>query len=187
MQALLSSAAQIGRLSELFARVICWGLLANALVITGNALARKFFSVAWPSAFDLQWHFFSAVVLLMAAAALRRDQHVRMDILAYRLGERGLAWVDLIGVTLVVLPVCIVMVWIGGEQFWSSILAGETRASRESGSNLPAWIIKGFIPLGFLLLAFQGLAEAVNCLAALKGIVRRPIDRNLSPLNVGNG
>ena len=33
-----------------------WGLLANALLITANAISRKFFSVAWANAFDMQWH-----------------------------------------------------------------------------------------------------------------------------------
>lgn len=178
MQALLRAAARIDRLSEFFAAIVCWGLLANALLIAGNAISRKLFSAAWPTAFDMQWHFFSAVVLLMAAAALRRDEHVRIDVFAYRLGERGLAKLDLAGILFVLLPVCLAMVWFSGQQFLYSLLAGETRATRESVSALPAWIIKGFIPLGFLLLALQGLAEAVRCIAALRGIITRPIHRS---------
>lgn len=178
MRSLLRIATRIDRLSEISAAVVCWALLANALLITVNAIARKFFSVAWPSAFDLQWHFFAAVVLLMAAAALRRDEHVRIDVFAHRLGERGLARLDLVGLLVVLLPVCLAMVWFSGGQFLHSLLAGESRLSRESVSQLPAWIIKGFIPLGFLLLALQGLAEAIRCIAALKGFIRRPIHRS---------
>lgn len=178
IRALLPIAAWIDRLSELFATTVCWGLLANALLITVNAVSRKLFSVAWPTAFDMQWHFFSAVVLLMAAAALRRDEHVRIDIFAHRLGERGLARLDLVGFLLVLLPVCLAMAWFSGQQFLLALVTGETRASRESVSSLPAWIIKGFIPVGFLLLALQGTAEAIRCVAALKGIVVRPIHRS---------
>lgn len=178
MRALLCVAAQIDRLSEFFAATVCWGLLANALLIAGNAISRRLFAAAWPTAFDMQWHFFSAVVLLMAAAALRRDEHVRVDVFAHRLGERGLARLDLAGIVLVLLPLCIAMVWFSGSQFLQSLLAGETRATRESVSALPAWIIKGFIPLGFLLLALQGLAEAIRCAAVLKGTAARPIHRS---------
>lgn len=178
MRILLRIAAGIDGLSEFFARTVCWGLLANALLIAGNAFSRKLFAAAWATAFDMQWHFFSAVVLLMAAAALRRDEHVRIDVFAHRLGERGLACLDLGGIVLVLLPVCIAMVWFGGELFLQSFLAGETRATRESVSALPAWIIKGFIPLGFFLLALQGVAEAVRCIAALKGLAARPIHRS---------
>ena len=68
----LRVADRIDRLSEFCAATVCWGLLANALLIAGNAISRKVFAAAWATAFDMQWHFISAVVLLMAAAALRR-------------------------------------------------------------------------------------------------------------------
>lgn len=178
IRVLLPIAAWIDRLSELFASTVCWALLANALLIAINAVSRKFFAMAWPTAFDMQWHFFSAVVLLMAAAALRRDEHIRIDIFAHRLGERGLARLDLAGLLLVLLPVCLAMVWFSGQHFLQAFQSGETRASRESVSALPAWIIKGFIPLGFLLLALQGAAEAVRCAAALRGMIVRPIQRS---------
>lgn len=168
----------IDGLSEVTAAIVCWALLANALLIAGNAVSRRFLSVAWGTAFDLQWHFFAAVVLLMAAAALRRDEHVRIDILSHRVGERGMAWLDLVGLIIVLMPVCFAMVWFSGLQFIHSLLAGETRATRESVSALPAWIIKGFIPLGFSLLALQALAEAIRCVAFLKGVAARPVHRS---------
>ena len=177
MNALLRVADTIDSTSEAVARVVRWGLLANALLIAGNAITRKLFSVTMLAAYDLQWHFFAAVVLLMAAYTLQRDEHVRVDLLAHRLGERGLAWLDLVGLTLILLPLCLLMVWVTTPPFIASILSGETRASRESVSDLPAWIIKSFLPAGFLLLALQGIAEAIRCVASLKGLIRRPIHR----------
>ncbi len=177
MQHLLTLADRIDRLTEATAGVVRWSLLANALLIAGNAFSRKLFSVASASAYDLQWHFFAAVVLLMAAHTFRRDEHVRIDILADRFGERGLAWLDLIGIALVLLPLCIVMVWLTWPIFMHSVLSGATRATRESTSELPTWIINGFIPLGFFLLGLQGVAEAIRCIAALKGRAKRPAYR----------
>lgn len=177
MNALLRLAHAIDSTSETIARVVRWGLLANALVIAGNAISRKLFSVTMLVAFDLQWHFFAAVVLLMAAYTLQRDEHVRVDLLAHRLGERGLAWLDLIGLTLILLPLCLLMVWVTAPPFIAALLSGETRFSPESMSDLPAWIIKCFIPAGFLLLGLQGIAEAIRCVASLKGLIRRPIHR----------
>ena len=177
MPALLWLAAKIDRLNEAVAHVVRWGLLANALLITGNAISRKFFSVAWANAFDMQWHFFAAVVLLMAAYTFRRDEHVRIDVFAHRLGERGLAWLDLGGIVFVLLPVCAAMVWLTWPDFVHALQHGETRSTRESTSDLPAWLIKGFIPLGFFLLGLQGVAEAIRCAACLKGLIRRPLHR----------
>jgi TRAP-type mannitol/chloroaromatic compound transport system permease small subunit len=177
MRLFLDLAAAIDGLNRSVARIVRWGLLANALLITVNALSRKLFSVASPSAFDLQWQFFAAVVLLMAAYTFQRDEHVRVDILAGHLGERGLAWLDLLGVCVVLLPVCIALVWVSWPQFLASFLTGESRASRESTSDIPAWIIKGFIPAGFFLLGLQGVAEAIRCVACLRGIRPRPMHR----------
>jgi len=178
MQVALKIADGIDRLSTLTASVVRWGLLANALLITVNALSRKFLGIASALAFDLQWHFFAAVVLLMAAYTLKRNEHVRIDVLAGHLGERGMAWLDLFGIALVLLPVCVAMVWASWPQFLDAFVHGQTRANRESTSDLPAWIIKGFIPLGFALLALQGVAEAIRCVASLSGYAKRPVHRH---------
>ncbi|MFK4046212.1 TRAP transporter small permease subunit [Roseomonas mucosa] len=164
-------------ITALVARGARWALLANALLITANALSRKFLGVAWSSALDLQWHFFAAVVLLTAAYALQRDLHVRMDALSSRLGERGQSWIDLLGILLVLLPLCLAAVWSSYPGFAQAFVGGETRASRESTSTLPAWIMKGFIPLGFGLLVLQGIAEAVRCVASIAGVGARPDHR----------
>ena len=177
MQIFLRFAGVIDRLNRAVAQIVRWGLLANALLIAANAFSRKFFSIASPSAFDLQWQFFAAVVLLMAAYTFQRDEHVRIDILSGRLGERGLAWLDLLGICLVLLPVCAALVWVSWPQFLVSFLSGESRATRDSTSDIPAWIIKGFIPAGFFLLGLQGVAEAIRCVACLKGVPTRPVNR----------
>lgn len=167
-------AGRIDALSERVANVVRWGLLLNALLIAGNAVARKLFSVGWAVLYDLQWHFFAAVVLLMAADVLRRDEHVRVDVLAHRLGERGVAWMNLVGLCLILVPLCLLVVWITAPPAIASALAHETRASRDNLTDLPAWIIKGFIPVGFLLLAAQGVAEAIRCTAFLAGRIASP-------------
>lgn len=177
MQELLRLSDIIDRISTSVAAFVRWGLLSNALLITANAVSRKLFGLASPSAFDLQWHFFAAVVLLMAAYTLKRDEHVRVDVFASRFGDRGMAWLDLFGLVIVLIPVCLAMTWISWPHFVDAYLHGQTRASRESTSDLPAWIMKGFIPLAFLLLALQGIAEAIHCVASLRGLISRPVHR----------
>lgn len=178
MHLLLQVAAVIDTVTERVAGIVRWALLANALLITATAFGRKFFATAWANAYAMQWQFFAAVVLLMAAHTLRRDEHVRIDVFARRFGERGMAGLDLAGLLLVLLPVCAAMVWISYPEFLDAFRHGETHFSRESTSDLPAWIIKGFIPLGFFLLGLQGIAEAARCAAALGGLIRRPLGRH---------
>lgn len=171
-------AAGIDRLDAVVALTVRWALLANAVLIAGNAVSRKFFGVVFLAAYDLQWHFFAAVVLLMAAYTLQRDQHVRVDVFASQWGERGLAWIDLVGIVFIVLPLCGVMVAVSTPSFVTSILSGETRATRESVSDLPAWIIKSFLPAGFLLLGLQAIAEAIRRVAFLRGHLQQRLQRS---------
>ncbi len=96
---------------------------------------RNYFSLGWPLLYDLQWHFVAAAVMLMAAYTLQRNEHVRVDVLASRLGKRGMAWVDLVGTVLVLIPLCLVVAWVTLPPFWHSLTAGETRASRDNMSR----------------------------------------------------
>jgi len=177
MRPWLRAASAIDATVSAVASVVQWSLLANALLIAGNAFSRKLFSETAAVVYDLQWHFLAAVVLLMAAHTLRRNEHVRVDVLAQRLGERGMAWLDLAGIIAVLLPLCAAMIWITIPDFVHSFMVGETRANNESLSAVPAWIIKGFIPAGFVLLALEGIAEATRCVACLKGVISRPVHR----------
>ena len=177
MKGWLRIAGGIDAVNKAVAGIVRWAVLANALLIAGNAVSRKLFSVSAPVIYDLQWHFLAAIVMLMAGYTLLRDEHVRVDVLAHRLGERGMAWLDLVGIVSVLLPICLLMVWVMTPELIHAMVAGETRATPESISNLPAWIIKSFIPAGFLLLGLQGVAEAIRCVACLKGFVHRPVHR----------
>lgn len=173
--AALRVADRIDAVNRQLALLVRWGLLANALLIAGNAISRKLFDVASSSMYDLQPHFFAAAVLLMAAYTFKRDEHVRIDVFSGFLGPRGMAWLDLTGILVVLLPLCVAAVWVTWPQFVVSFTTGETRASRESLSQFPAWVMKGMLPLGFLTLAAQGAAEAVRCIAFLAGLAPRPI------------
>lgn len=169
MRQLLATARWIDIGCRACASLGAWALLVGVIVVAANAVLRKTFGITAPVVFDLQWHFFAATVLFSAAYTLQRDEHVRIDILSQRLGPRGLAWLDLVGFASVLIPLCLAMLWLTLPQFHASFVAGETRATRESVSQLPAWIIKGFLPLGFALLALQGTAEAIRCVAFLRG------------------
>lgn len=92
-----------------------------------------------------------------------------------------MAWLDFVGTVLVLIPVCLLVAWVTMPAFWHALVAGETRATRENLSELPAWIIKSFVPAGFLLLALQGMAEAIRCVAAIRGLAPRPLHRRRRP------
>ena len=100
------------------------------------------------------------VVALSAGLAytLQRDEHVRVDLLYARMGERGKSWVNLCGHLFLLVPTCICIVSVSlpyAVRSWS-ILEG----SPEVGGVPAVFLLKSLLPASALLLALQGLALA---------------------------
>ncbi|HEY0844132.1 MAG TPA: TRAP transporter small permease subunit [Noviherbaspirillum sp.] len=111
--------------SEQVPAVVRRSLRIDVVLIAGHAFSRKFFAVAHNFVIDLQWHFFAAVVLGMTGTTLKRNEDARFDVFSDRLGERGMAWIDLAGFALFLLPLCLAMVWFPWLIFVAAFLAGE--------------------------------------------------------------
>ena len=117
MSALLRISAAIDWLNEQIGKMV--GVLVLAMVGFGafNALARyagRFTETQLSSNtfIELQWYLFSLIFLLGAAYTLKRDQHVRVDVLYGRLGPRAKAGVDLAGTVLFLIPFCVFALWV---------------------------------------------------------------------------
>ena len=76
------------------------------------------------------------------------------------------AWIDLFGTLLFLLPLCGLMVWFAIPGFVDSFQSGEM--SPDAG-GLIRWPVRLLIPLGFALLALQGVAEIIKRIAFLRG------------------
>ena len=158
----------IDRLNEGVGSFIRWLVLAMVLVGAYNAVARytaRYFGVGLTSnaLLDLQWTFFSLVFLLGAGYALKRDAHVRVDVLYSRLGRRARTWVDVTGTLLFLLPFCAVMLAVSFPAVRSSWAVREL--SPDPG-GLPRYPIKTVILFSFALLILQGVAELWRTLGA---------------------
>ena len=104
MHALLRLSSAIDRMNERIGKLVAWLGLAAVVVCTANAIARYAFNVASNAWLELQWYFNAAVFLLIAAYALRRNEHVRIDVINGRLSPRAQAWIDILGGLLMLLP-----------------------------------------------------------------------------------
>lgn len=132
------------------------GALTAVLRYIGRPLGVSLTSNAF---LEGQWYLFSAVFLLAAAWALREGAHVRVDVLYGRLGRRGQAWTDLLGALVFLIPFCLLMLWATGPS------VAESWAVREISPDpggLPRYPIKALVPVAFLLLLLQGIAEAIK-------------------------
>ncbi len=166
MRALLGLARAIDALNEQVGRAGMWLVLLATLISAGNAVMRYGFDLSSNAWLEIQWYLFALIFLLGAGYTLKHNGHVRIDILYCRFSPRRQAWVDLLGGLLFLLPLCGLMIWMGWGGFVDSWATHEV--SPDAG-GLPRWPIKFVIPLGFTLLALQGVSEIIKRAAFLAG------------------
>ena len=169
MNSLLRLSAAIDRLNEWIGKSVAWLGLAAVLVCTGNAVARYLFNTGSNAWLELQWYFNAAVFLLVAGYTLKRNEHVRIDVVSGRLSPRAQAWIDLIGGLVMLLPACLIIAWYS----WPSLVNSWHIVEYSSDpGGLIRWPVRLLIPAAFGLLALQGVSEIIKRVAALRGDVR---------------
>lgn len=167
MKPLLSLAHAIDRLNERVGHIVQWLILAMVLISAGNALSRKLFSLSSNAFLEIQWTLFAAVFLLAAGYTLKRNEHVRVDVLSSRLGPRTRAWIDLLGGVFFLLPLTLVVSYYAWPFFMDSWTSQE---HSDNPGGLILWPGKLLVPLGFGLLLLQGLAEIIKRIGFLLGL-----------------
>jgi TRAP-type mannitol/chloroaromatic compound transport system permease small subunit len=166
VNSLLYLTSLIDAFTERVGRITIWLVLIGTLISAGNALARYVLSDSSNGWLEIQWYLFGAIFLLGAGYTLKHNGHVRIDIVYGRLGKRGQAWIDLLGGLFFLLPLACLMVWLAWPIFVESWRTMEH--SSDSGGLL-RWPVKLLIPLGFGLLALQGVAEIIKRIGVLSG------------------
>jgi TRAP-type mannitol/chloroaromatic compound transport system permease small subunit len=99
---------------------------------------------------------------------LNINGHVRVDVLYGNRPPRTKAWIDLLGLTFFLLPVTVVAAWMAWPYFVESYAVGEVSSN---AGGLLRWPVKLLIPVGFALMALQGLSEIVKRIAFLRGVI----------------
>lgn len=174
MQGLLRLSAAIDWLNERIGRSILWLVLIAVLISAANAVIRKLFDMSSNAWLEVQWYLFSAIFLLCAGYVLKRNEHVRIDVLSSRLSKRGQIWVDIIGLTLFLLPATLLIVGLSWPLFYRAYVSGEMS---QNAGGLIRWPVFLLLPVGFALLSLQGVSELVKRVAFLKGLIDDPTKR----------
>ncbi len=175
LQPLLAMSRAIDEVNELVGHGVKWLVFVAALLCAGNATVRYAFNWSSNGLLEAQWYLFSAVFLLYAAAALKRNLHVRIDILAGRLSPKGHAMLDILGALFFLLPIAWIVMTLGWHMFEASYASGEM--SNDPG-GLIRWPVKLMVPAGFVLLIAQAASEIIKRVAFLAGVIGDPTPRH---------
>ncbi|MFN3232593.1 MAG: TRAP transporter small permease subunit [Alphaproteobacteria bacterium] len=149
-------------------RVAAWLALFLMVTIIFDVVSRsqQWQIVSSTKLQELEWHLHATLFLLTLGYAYLKDAHVRIELVRDRLTPRTRVWVELIGSVLFVIPYCAILVYWGYE--FAEFAWRLDEGSPQSGLS-DRWIIKGMIPVGFLLLMLAGLAVALKCVLYLFG------------------
>ena len=168
MHALLRFARFVDDMNTRIGKAVAWLGLAAVIVCTGNAVARYALNIGSNAWLELQWYFNSAVFLLVAAYALRRNDHVRIDVLNNKLPAKVQAWIDICGGLFFLLPTVVIIGWYSWPSLVNSFAIHEY--SSDPG-GLIRWPVRLLIPAAFTLLALQAVSEVIKRVGFLKGMV----------------
>lgn len=168
MKQLLSLARLIDALNEGIGKAAAWLVLVAVLVSTLNALARYTLNIGSNAFLELQWYLYSAVFLLGAAWTLRRNEHIRIDVVVGRFSPKVHAWIDILGGVFFLLPLCVLILWAGIPFAMDAIRSGEVSSN---AGGLILWPARLLVPVAFFLLLAQGCSEIIKRFAFLAGLI----------------
>jgi TRAP-type mannitol/chloroaromatic compound transport system permease small subunit len=172
MKALLRASRIIDRVNEAVGKAIMWLVLAAVLVSAVNAVVRKSLNISSNAWLELQWYLFSAVFLLGAGYTFLRNAHVRIDFISSRLTARARSIIDVVGIVVFLIPLCVLMI----DMSWP--LLARAWASGEMSQNaggLIRWPVYLLVPVGMGLLLAQAVSELIKRIAFLRGLIPDPI------------
>jgi TRAP-type mannitol/chloroaromatic compound transport system permease small subunit len=171
MHALLKFSRAVDWLNAQVGKYVIWLILGSTVISGLNAIVRKAFNYSSNAYLEVQWYLFAAAFLLAAGYTLLHGEHVRIDVVSSRLSKRRQIWIDVIGYTLFLTPVCLTILWYGIPFFLQGWRSGEV--SNNPG-GLIRWPVYLMIPLGFSLLLLQGWSELIKRIAFLQGLIEDP-------------
>ncbi|MEK7820804.1 MAG: TRAP transporter small permease subunit [Pseudomonadota bacterium] len=167
MTALAAFARAVDALNDHLGRITAWLLAPMALVAFSVVVLRYAFEVGYPWLSETFVWLNGAIVMLSAAYVLKEDKHVRVDLFYRTLGPRGRAWIDLVGVWLLLMPMVGTLAWLSWPIVQRSWRIAERSPTPDGLTFL--YLVKATVIAFCVLTALQGLAISIRCLMTLSG------------------
>jgi len=164
VNALLKLTRVIDFVNDRAGEVANWLVLLACLISAGNAFSRYLFSLSSNAWLEVQWYMFAGMVLLGGPYTLKVNEHVRVDLIYSAVSERVRIWIDILGCLLFLLPICLMLVYFTWPWFVDSWRIDEMSSN---AGGLVRWPVKLILPVGFSLMALQGISELIKRVEAL--------------------
>lgn len=171
MYPLLSFSRLVDRINDKVGKLTFALIFASVFISAGNAVVRKVFDYSSNAWLEIQWYLFAGVFLLGAGYTFLHNEHVRIDVIASRLSKRTQTLIDIFGILLFLMPFCYVVIRLSLPVVANAIESGEMSSN---AGGLMRWPVYVLMPIGFSLLALQGVSELIKRVAFLMGLAPDP-------------
>jgi TRAP-type mannitol/chloroaromatic compound transport system permease small subunit len=148
---------------------VAWLTLAMVLITFAIVVLRYAFGIGpiWLQESVTWMH--AVVFMLGGGYALQRDEHVRVDIFYRGMNPAGRAWIDILGVVFLLLPLCAFIIYESSDYVAASWSIRE--GARDAG-GLPyplVSLLKSILIVMPLLVALQGVSLLITSARHLRG------------------
>ena len=178
MTLLLKLSQLIDWLIERVGKGAFWLVLVMTVISASNAVIRFVFNYSSNGLLEIQWYLFAAVFLLCSPYTLQKNEHVRIDVVSGKFSPRLLAIIDIIGTIFFLLPMVVLVLYLSIPLVADSFKISEMSAN---AGGLIRWPVKMLLPIGFTLLALQGVSELIKRIAFLAGMIDDPNNKDKGP------
>ena len=171
MNAALKFADFVDGITRIFSKIASVLLLALIALVFSNVAGRYVFGnpPIWMQ--ELEWHLLVPISLLGIIVLLLENGHVRVDMIYERVSPKAKCWIDLISMSC---GAAVALLFIKYSYGFVNNSFSVFEGSPDPGGLSGRWVLKGFIPVAFLFVALQCLANAVRQVEKLKTSFNTP-------------
>ena len=116
---------------------------------------------------ELEWHFHTALFLMVLGYGFTHNRHVRVDFIRENLKLRKKVWIDFLGTSILMIPWICVLIYFSFIYVRESFIINEVSVSLVGLSH--RWIIKSFMIAGFICALLSGIAVWLQTVIMLFG------------------
>jgi TRAP-type mannitol/chloroaromatic compound transport system permease small subunit len=162
MQKYLRIADQI---SEYSGRIFVWLAVPLTAVVVYEVISRRFLGTPHVWATEVIDFIYGSHFMLVAAYTFLYNAHVNIDIIYQQFSPRVRGVLDILGYMIFFFPFCLIVSYEGTIFAYTSWSIGETS---ESAALRIVPLVKTVVPVTFLLLLIQGLANFIRAVVQVK-------------------
>ena len=160
-----------GILDRISGFALGFALAAGFVIIViqlAAVLLRYVFGLSFSWLNDSVIFTFAMMFMLGAAATLRDDGHVRVDILRPRFGPKTKAGIELFGSLVFIVPICVLILYAGSGLIARSWIGLEH--FNESDGLPIKYLFKTMVPVLAVLMIGQALSQAIKSALVIRGL-----------------